>query len=290
MSDQLPLSDVRSARMLRIDEAAYHADPAPEPSLSASMATTLLDRSPLHAYHAHPRLGGAKGEATAAMDRGSLIHKLVLGAGADLAIIDADDWKTKAAREQRDAAREDGKIPVLRHAHDDAQEATESIRASLRALEIELDGESEATIVWREHVLRGDPIWCRGRLDHFWSSGRILDLKTTSAGAHPKACARRLIDYGYDVQRAAYVRAVEMLCPHLRGRVDFLFAFVEVEPPYAVTVGRLDGMLREHGERRWSMAVQRWASCLRRNEWPGYSSEIVTFESPGWLLSSMEEG
>ena len=41
-----------------ISAADYHADCAPEPSLSSSIARTLLAQSPLHAYHAHPRMGG----------------------------------------------------------------------------------------------------------------------------------------------------------------------------------------------------------------------------------------
>ena len=44
---------------LGVIEAEYHADPAPEPSLSRSLAHTLLTRSPRHAWQAHPRLNPA---------------------------------------------------------------------------------------------------------------------------------------------------------------------------------------------------------------------------------------
>jgi hypothetical protein len=34
----------------------YHADPCPEPSLSAHIAALLCARSPRHAWAAHPKL------------------------------------------------------------------------------------------------------------------------------------------------------------------------------------------------------------------------------------------
>ena len=34
----------------------YFADPLPAPSLTQSIAKIILDHSPLHAWHAHPRL------------------------------------------------------------------------------------------------------------------------------------------------------------------------------------------------------------------------------------------
>ena len=39
-----------------ISAEAYHADPAPEPSLSSSVAKILVNLSPAHARIAHPRL------------------------------------------------------------------------------------------------------------------------------------------------------------------------------------------------------------------------------------------
>ena len=36
------------------------------------------------------------------MDRGSLLHKLLLGAGREVAVIECDDWKKPGNRELRD--------------------------------------------------------------------------------------------------------------------------------------------------------------------------------------------
>src|SRR6185503_15222345 len=94
-----------------IDE--YHNDPCETPSLSASIAKLLIDKSPMHAHAAHPRFGGEKYESSAAQDAGTLIHRLLLGAGKDIETIDADDYRTNAAKAARDAAKAAGRIPVL---------------------------------------------------------------------------------------------------------------------------------------------------------------------------------
>lgn len=277
-----------TAELLRISPEEYHADPAPAPSLSASIARTLLDRSPLHAHREHPKLGGERTPPSATMDRGALIHRLVLGKGADLEIVDAKDWRTKAAKEARAVAHEMGRIPVLARQHAAAKKAADAILARLVDRGVELTGESEVAIVWREAAATGD-IWARGLLDHLLlDRGVIYDLKSTE-NAHPRACARKIVDLGYDIQAAAYDRALTALRPELVGRVRFELLFVEHEPPYDVTIARLPGVLRELGERRWLRAVEAWSGCLARDSWPGCSDGTVILEPPGWLASTMGE-
>ena len=63
----------------------YVADPVVRPSLSASIGWTLLTRSPLHAWAAHPRLGQADETApTKAMDFGTVAHRLLLEDGVEI--------------------------------------------------------------------------------------------------------------------------------------------------------------------------------------------------------------
>lgn len=269
-------------------EADYHADPCATPSLSSSIAKVMIDRSPAHAWQAHPKLGATPRAPTATMDRGSLIHRLVLGAGASVARIDADSYRTKAAQAARDEARAAGRIPVLAHDLEAATDAAVAIRENIARQGIDLDGRSEVSCTWQEQAVHG-PIWCRSRFDHLVESrATILDIKTTRS-AHPNACARQVIDYGYDIQRAAYVRALERARPDLAGRVRFVFIFVETEPPYAAVPAQLDAMLREYGERRWQRAVETWSQCLHTGYWPAYSTEPVRLAAPPWLMARIEE-
>lgn len=277
------------ASLLDITPAEYLADPAPDPSLSCSIAKILVEQSPAHAHLAHPRLGGAATTGTAAMDRGSLIHRLLLGKGAEIVPVDAEDWRTKAARDAREQAREEGKIPVLLSGLVDATEATLRIKATLAEMGITLHGDSEVPLLWQERTTQGD-IWARAMLDHIVERAGLLhvyDIKTTE-NAHPDACLRTAIRLGYDIQAHAYTRAAELVWPDYEGRVSFSFLFCEPVSPYAVTVAQLDGIMRERGRRRWDRAVDLWSRCLHSDTWPGYAQEPVTLWSPEWLLKQEE--
>lgn len=275
-----------TAQRLTCTTAEYLADPAPEPSLSSSIAKVLLERSPAHARLVHPRLGGMpQREITAAQDVGTLIHRLVLGKGADIHPINAADYRTKAAQSERDAARSDGKIVCLLGQYHWAGQASMKIRFHLADAGVQLAGESEVPLLWQEQADHG-AIYARGMLDHVvprdgWL--HVYDLKTCES-AHPDACMRSVARFGYDIQAHAYTRAAELVWPEYEGRVSFAFLFCEVEPPYAVTVATLDSLMRERGRRRWERAVALWSRCLHTDTWPGYTTEPVTLESPGWLL------
>lgn len=275
-----------TARLLDITPDEYHADPAPKPSLSSSIAQVLLERSPRHAWYHHPRLGKQPSSVTDVTELGTLIHKLILGKGPDIVGVDADDWRTKRAREERADARKAGKLPVLKRLQLDAEHAAEQIAAQLAERGVALTGCSEVPIMWQEESAHG-PTWCRAMVDHV-DGLALFDLKTT-ASAHPEYCMRSAIKYGYDIQQEAYTRALEALYPEHAGRFVFRFLFVEPEPPYGVLIAELDSLMRERGRRRWREAVETWAQCLARHDWPGYSRQPVTLQSPGWLLTQESE-
>lgn len=282
---------IETAHRLNVTEAEYHADPCETPSISSSFAKLMLSKSPLHAWHSHPRLGAGKREEKKTYDRGHLAHKLVLGKGRDIAIVEAKDWRTKAAQEARDQAYQEGKIPALVEVYQEAIEAAKVINQRLADLNIFLTGESEVAITWQEQSNRGQ-VHARAMLDHVIFEGNratVYDFKS-STNAHPRACVRHIINYGYDIQQAAYTSGLSRWKPEVSGRIDFVFLFAEFDTaPYAVCPGRLDGMLREHGERGWTKAVIEFGDNAGTDgEWPGYTNRIVTFEAPGWLLADQE--
>jgi hypothetical protein len=276
-------------RFAHIEAEAYFADPCETPSLSASIAHILHTESPLHAWQRHPRFGGTRRATTKSLDDGSLSHALLLGAGKDVEVIKADDYRTNAAKEKRDAARDAGKVPVLEKDYAAALVKADAIRARMAELDepVILDGESELTALWTETASNGGTVQCRGMLDHA-KLPRIYDIKSIRS-ANPDVCRRHVADYGYAIQRAAYVRAVERIRPDLAGRVDFVFVFYELEPPYAVTPIRLDGSFREIGERAWRRAVDTWERCLNENRWPTYTTRTLDLEPSPWVLAREAE-
>ena len=263
----------------------YTTDPKVDyPFLHQSLAHILVSQAPLHAWH--KAFGGAEEEYTEATDRGQLAHALLLG-GKDIVIVEANDWRTNAAKAQRDEARAAGKLPVLKHKLDDALELTDRVATELKDRGLALTGQSEVTVIWQ--TLTG--VWCQGRMDHFLrgkNSARILDLKF-SRSANPEMIGRSMFDYGYDIQAAAYTQAIETICPELAGRTEFIFVYIEPEPPHAITGARPSGMMRGLGQSRWSRAVDLWRDNLEKygtkEPWPDYSKEIVDVDPPARAMS-----
>jgi hypothetical protein len=260
----------------------YHGDPCERPSLSNSIAGVLDQRSPLHAHAAHPRFGGKPRKPKASLDQGTLIHALLLGGEERLEIVEADNFKTNAAKDRRDAARAEGRTPVLVDDYDEAQKKADVLRERFGDLGYVLDGTSELTAFWTEEAAEGVEVQCRGRFDH-WKPGHILDLKSI-VSADPRTCMRHVDDYGYCIQHQAYISAAEKICPELEGRVRFTFLFFELET-LLVTPVTLNGEFREIGELRWRRAVELWARCLERDHWPPYAERALNLGPPQWAMT-----
>lgn len=263
-----------TARILTVTPDEYHA----LPGLSSTIAKTLLARSPAHAKAA---IGKAPSKL---LDRGSIIHRLVLGRGKDYEVIQHANFTTKLAKEARDKARAEGLVPVLAHDFEDYCTAAESIRVQLADMNLVLDGESELAIEWIETTPHGD-VTCKGMLDHCWrATGVILDLKITEDAA-PTSVERTSENLGYAVQCAAYTRALAALDPDLEGRVAFAFAFCEPDEPHAINLSEPDGIFQQLGTQRWLRAVNTWAKCQATGNWPAYGTRVNPLSSPSWALA-----
>ena len=274
---------------LAIDESEYHSDPCETPSLSVSIATTLVTYSEAHAYLEHPRLGGEPFTPSQEMDFGSLCHALMLNQHRPVVIIEAHDFKTKAAKEQRDAARAAGALPILAHKLVEASATVDACRVRMRdEYDIELDGDSEVTIVWDETADDGTRVRCRGRVDHLRTDvGRVYDLKFCG-DARPETCRNKLVSLGYAIQHTAYLSGLGQVAPDLAGRLEFEFPFCEVTKPHAVTVCELAGSMRELGQQLWRRAINRWARALNTNQWPAYGR--IRAEARPWEIDRAISG
>lgn len=258
-----------SAYRLECTAREYLADPCPI-SLNVSTARLLISRSPLHAWAQHPRLGGVLREPTPAMLEGSIMHAILLGQTRELAVLDYEHYRTREAQITRDEAIAQGLIPVLRARYDELGVAANAIRDRLAEKGVVLAGGiAEEAITWIEQP--GD-VRCRARLDYVViddDNGRVTcyDLKTITA-ADRRTCTLHADRYGYHLQHAAYTSALRALYP--KHAIDFVFLFVELEPPYGVAVMRPSASSIDIGMRQWRRALLAWSYCLARNEWPGY--------------------
>lgn len=269
------------ARLLDITpDDDYHS----LPGLSSTTAKTIVAQSPLHAWHQHGAYGAKGKTPTKLMDRGNVIHSLVLGKGKAFRVLDFDSWRTDKSKAARDEARAAKLIPILTEDFEDAAKASVEIMKGLVERGIKLDGISEQAIEWTEDSESG-PVVCRGMIDHLRiDAGQELDLKIVGS-ADPTSVERSAENMGYAIQSAAYQRALIQLRPELAGRTNFLFLFCEPEPPYAMNICEPDGVFAEIGERRWLRAVEIWGRCIKRNEWPGYGAGINRLSAPPWALA-----
>lgn len=278
---------------------AYMSDEISEvPSLSASTAKLLVSLSPAHAWSAHPKGGRCRKEETEATREGSLLDALLLGGAGDLVVLPdmmpnaegklmptKGEFRMESAKKWKVDQSAAGKMPVDKDELERAKGACEIIRENLARDGVVLDGENQVTAVWEENGVR-----CKGRFDHFKERDLVVyDLKKVRC-AHPKAIAKAVVEYGWDVQAAAYVRAVETLIPDAAGRVRFVLLAVEPYPPHEVLVRPLAGTTRALGDWKWNRALVSWAECLRARKWPGYTGMEAGIEAPAWAMAEMEEG
>lgn len=266
-----------------VDHDAYHRDPCEYPSLSSSIAHVLIEQSPLHAHLRHPRLGGGgQVDPSKAMDRGTMIHKMLLGRGQDFAEIEEASYKTHAAQRQRDGARADGLIPVLSHELADYSRIAGIYREKLRkhADRIEFTGATELTGVFMQNG-----VLCRMRLDHWNGAELIIDDIKTSKTANPTDLGNVMVHNGTDIQAAAYTSGMGILVPEALGRVRIRFIYLEATPPFDVVVAEPDGQMLDLGRRKWKRAIDRWAGCLGSGSWPGYASGTVRVSPPAWAVN-----
>lgn len=275
-----------------LTSAEYHADPCPEPSLSSSIAKMLVSQSPAHAFAAHPKLGGGMAEdGTAEMEFGELAHRLILGKGAEVAILESDSWRGKEAAAFWDAARLAQQIPCLRKTHTRAETMAAQVKRQLLDMNIDAfegpneHAQSEVVAIWQE-----GKTWCRAMIDRMIIREKegfidLYDFKTMSQSAHPKACASRIASMRYDIQRAHYIQGVQKLRPDMAGRIRWTFIFAETTAPFGVTPLQIDGEWSAVGLSAWLRSLELWQTCLASGKWPSYTDKIVIAEAPPWALA-----
>lgn len=295
------VAPLRASPFLEINEAGYHADPCEAPSFSASIGKVILERSPLHAYLQHPRLGGAgkeRDDATPAMEFGTACHKLILGCGSEVVSLNFKDYKSGAAQAARDEVKVSGRLPLLAHRMARVVEVEAAFRAQLHGMQGDIEasfnrGQSERVIVADFGNLKSADngrVFARGMLDRVLineadNTAHIWDVKTT-ADASPVALNRRIIDGNYDMQMATYEWLLESKRPELAGRITSTLLFIETEAPFALVPVQLDGSFRSMGRSKLGRAWDAWQLAIATGIWPSYTKRTLTVSPPTWALSA----
>lgn len=266
-------------------EPVYHADPCPGPSLSTSIEKILLADSQRHAWQAHPKLNALwepdVSNRTQAV--GSACHAMLVGTEQWLHVIEENDYKKKAAKEERDEATRGGFTPVLIADYERAQAVVEAAREQLAESEVPAlahgEGDGEVSVLSNE---RG--IWRRCRLD-WWSADRltVVDYKATQGSANATTFERQVARMQYDLQDAFYLTLLEDEYPHLAGRIQFVFVVQEAKsPPFELALYQITEADREVARRKVAEGMRIWEKCLEEGRWAGYPKHIQRVSLPIW--------
>jgi hypothetical protein len=260
----------------------YHADPLA--GAGGSVSSTVLRHilwpagSPARVLweRAHPVHKDV-------FDFGSVAHRLILGKGEQIEVVDAPDWRGKAAQTARDDARAAGLVPILAKDLGRAGQLAHAVLAHADAGPLFEDGRgvSERSVVWTDDITGR---WCRAMLDrfpHLDGPGRpiAVDVKTTSSVA-TRALIRTIVDHGYDQQAAWYLDGLASL-----GMVDavFVFVFAETQPPHHVRVVTLSQDWVARGRARNRDALDLYDRCADLDDWPGAPPGLLHLEPPRWF-------
>ncbi|MHB1950206.1 MAG: PD-(D/E)XK nuclease-like domain-containing protein [Acidiferrobacteraceae bacterium] len=264
---------------------AYHADEINEqPTLNASVLKHLVADSPLHAWTAHAKLNPGYVEKTASrFDVGTAAHAIFLeGADHRVHVVQANDWRTKAAQEVRDRARAEGLIPLLAHEWERVSALLVALRTQVAQINAEpplfhAAGKPEQTLIWED---RG--VWCRALIDWFHDDlSTVDDLKTTGLSANPHTWGdRTMFSIGADIQAAFTLRGLRKA---LGVESTFRFVVIETSEPYAACALTPSTQALELANAKIDRGLDRWKRCLETGEWPGYAREVLTVDPPPWM-------
>lgn len=276
------------------------------PAVSASLVKAIVNECPRAAWW-DSWLNPARVVSTSdAMDTGTIAHSILLeGSASGVEVIDPEDhpaektgaiptgWTNKSIKLARDAAREAGKIPVLK----DDFAAIEAMVASARDFITSCKanepavfeafkpscGESELTMIWQD----GDTL-CKMRPDRISKDRKlIIDYKTSARSVEPDSWGRtQMVGMGYYLSAAWYRRGVEALCGVSPA---YVFLAQEVEPPYLCSLVGVDPHAFELGAQKIEHGLNAWRACVRTGKWPAYPSRVCYPEIPAWEDSRWEE-
>lgn len=269
----------------RIPSAQYHADPAPEPSLSATLAKLIIRKTAKHAWTASSRLNpNWKAIDKKTFDIGRAAHRAVLGYGDDYIAVPEEitakngAFSTTEAKAFVAAQREAGRTPLKTDEVAQIEEMASAAHEQLLDNGIMLDPRRSEICA----IAQVGGVWCRIMVDNAPDDPMqpLWDFKTCE-DASPEACQKAIERYGYDVQGEHYL-AVWKAATGEDRQFDFLFQ--EKSPPYALTRVGLSGSYRDLAQRRATRARKVWATCISTNKWPGYPAGRHEVDPPAWAV------
>lgn len=260
-----------------ISDLVYHSDRG---SLSSSGARRILKASP-EKFHWELEHTVFKRQ----YDVGHLCHRIVLGEGAEIVVLDpavhglkkdgtpADNPRSTAGWQAAEAeARKRGATPVHIDEYRMAEAMAEKIRQHPLAAPLFDGGQPEMSGWWHDPIT-GVRLRYRPDTLNKLPTGRpvCVDYKT-AASAHPDHFSKAVADFGYHQQEAWYKAG--LVANGVAADPGFLFVVQEKDPPFQVSVNEIPAAEVLRGAQLNRMAIDIYAECVSADHWPGYDDVI----------------
>lgn len=254
----------------------YYSVTASPNNLNAPVSKSLLwqfNKSP------YKWINGVKVEATERMNFGSLVHALCFTpnlVGEQFVLSKYDDFRTKEAREWRDATALEGKSIVKEADWQRAEDIKDVVMDSEYIFglgscqyEVAAFGKIGNTLI-------------KGMIDILPNRGdTIVDLKVTGSIGDAKAMTSLCINMGYHWQAALYLDLVNGLSDQ-EPRTKFEFLFIEDQFPYEIAVIRMSENFINLGRTGYMNAVAKWQQAVSTKKFSPIHDGVLELEPPAW--------
>ncbi|MGL4198167.1 MAG: PD-(D/E)XK nuclease-like domain-containing protein [Allorhizobium sp.] len=285
-----------------IDAKDYHGNPhlLPGPSLSASGAKTIIERSPAHFWH-ESCLNPNREESDAD-------HFAVGRAAHDLLLL-GGDWETRyhvlpegfawnktvAMAEQIAAAshaKKKGKTLIKAADMELVKRIADRISSSADARNALLRGKAEVTLAWQDELTG---VWLRARPDFMPLTvierapiRAVPDLKIMApTHCSPRGFSKAVDNFGYHYAAAHYgegMKRVYGVYP-----THWFHVVIEREEPHTVSLYELPAEDIDRGRLLMRQAINVFDQCLKRNDWPGYADRPMEVGLPIYARMRVDE-
>jgi hypothetical protein len=280
------------------DPATYHARPAVSAGLLWDIVKPegCLALARWNSPWLNPDYVPERDEITT---NGTLAHLAVLEKeklDERIVVVDASNWRTKAAQIVRDAAYEAGKLPIL-FERDPGSDGPSFLK--LMKIREALEGSIAAPMLFGpggdnevSYTFESDGVPCKCRVDRVMperSYKRLLDLKT-AASASPEFFQRSMWSWGHHLRAAFYTRGWNL--QNDGAVLDYLFVVVQRNEPFIVSVYRIDADSLVWGEKMVDAGLARFKQAQRSGQWSDWmltAQPYYTVSLPTWAWHQLAD-
>lgn len=273
----------------KIPMSVYHSNCCEGPSISSSGLRQLVPPHgcPMKFWQtSYLNPEADEDEIKTHFEVGKAVHSLLLSEDGfrDQYVIRPEewtDWRTKDAKAWRQEKIDAGKTVLVPDDLETIMGMANRISRDKTFIDL-LRGKIERSIIWKDEKTG---VWLKSRPDSIPADGFLADLKTT-ADASDVACQRSVMTYGYHMQLGLAVTGLEAVAQ--KKVTEHVLLFIETKKPYAYNIKPIDNELIHIGMRQNRAAIDTFAECWRKGEWPTYFGSGITLSSPAWFANQIE--